>query len=414
MLLWQEYKEIHPHGYQYSQFCHRYRQWAAKIDPVMRQEHRAGEKMFVDYAGQTVPVYDLHTNQMREAQIFVAVLGASNYTYAEATWTQTLADWIGSHSRAFAFFGGVPKLVVPDNLRSAVSKASFYDPDINPTYLDLVNHYGTVVIPARVRRPKDKAKVETGVQIVERWILARLRNRQFFSLGQLNRAIAELLEDLNNKPFQKLPGSRKSAFESLDRPALNPLPSQSYPFAEWKKATVNVDYHIEVHRHYYSVPHTLIKKKIDVRITNNTIECFYKNKRVASHIRSHHKGRHSTVKEHMPKSHQKWAQWTPDRFIRWAGKIGVHTQKLIENVLNSRAHPQQGFRTCLGILRLAKSYGDDRLEAASRRAVAIGGTSYRSVESILKHNLDQKPLPDQSSKSPPIDHTNIRGARYYH
>ena len=414
MLLWQEYKEIHPHGYQYSQFCHRYRQWAAKIDPVMRQEHRAGEKMFVDYAGQTVPVYDLHSNQMREAQIFVAVLGASNYTYVEATWTQTLADWIGSHCRAFAFFGGVPKLVVPDNLKSAVSKASFYDPDINPSYLDLVNHYGTVVIPARVRRPKDKAKVEAGVQIVERWILARLRNRQFFSLGQLNRAIAELLENLNNKPFQKLPGSRKSAFESLDRPALGPLPSKAYQFAEWKKATVNVDYHIEVHRHYYSVPHTLIKKKIDVRITNNTIECFYKNKRVASHIRSRHKGRHSTLKEHMPKSHQKWAQWTPDRFIRWAGKIGVHTQKLIENVLNSRAHPQQGFRTCLGILRLAKSYGNDRLEAACRRAVSIGGTSYRSVESILKHNLDQKPLPDQSSKTPPIEHNNIRGARYYH
>jgi transposase len=414
MLLWQEYKEIHPHGYQYSQFCHRYRQWAAKIDPVMRQEHRGGEKMFVDYAGQTVPVYDLHTNQMREAQIFVAVLGASNYTYAEATWTQTLADWIGSHGRAFAFFGGVAKLVVPDNLKSGVSKACFYEPDINPSYLDMANHYGTAVIPARVKKPKDKAKVEVAVQVVERWILARLRNRQFFSLHQLNQAIAELLENLNNKAFQKLPGSRKSAFESLDRPALNPLPSQAYQFAEWKKATVNVDYHIEVERHYYSVPHTLIKKKLDVRITNNTIECFYKNKRVASHIRSHHKGRHSTIKEHMPKSHQKWAQWTPDRFIRWAGKIGVHTQKLIENVLNSRAHPQQGFRTCLGILRLAKSYGDDRLEAASRRAVSIDGTSYRSVESILKHNLDQKPLPDQSAKSPPIDHTNIRGARYYH
>ena len=414
MLLWQEYKEIHPQGYQYSQFCHRYRQWAAKIDPVMRQEHRAGEKLFVDYAGQTIPVYDLHSNQMREAQIFVAVLGASNYTYAEATWTQSLPDWIASHGRAFAFFGGVPKLVVPDNLKSAVSKASFYDPDINPTYLDLVNHYGTVVIPARVRRPKDKAKVETGVQIVERWILARLRNRQFFSLRQLNQAIAELLADLNNKPFQKLPGSRKSAFESMDRPALNPLPSQPYQFAEWKKATVNVDYHIEVHRHYYSVPHALIKKKIDVRITNNTIECFYKSKRVASHIRSHHKGRHSTVKEHMPKSHQKWAEWTPQRFVRWAAKIGPHTQSLIENVLNSRAHPQQGFRSCLGILRLAKGYGNDRLEAACRRAVAIGGTSYRSVESILKHNLDQKPLPDQSSKNPPIEHINIRGARYYH
>jgi transposase len=380
----------------------------------MRQEHRAGEKMFVDYAGQTVPVYDLHTNQMREAQIFVAVLGASNYTYAEATWAQTLADWIGSHGRTFAFFGGVPKLVVPDNLKSGVSKACFYEPDINPSYLDMANHYGTAVIPARVRKPKDKAKVEVAVQVVERWILARLRNRQFFSLHQLNQAIAELLENLNNKAFQKLPGSRKSAFESLDRPALNPLPSQAYQFAEWKKATVNVDYHIEVERHYYSVPHALIKKKLDVRITNNTVECFYKNKRVASHIRSHLKGRHSTIKDHMPKAHQKWAQWTPDRFIRWAGKIGPHTQKLIENVLNARTHPQQGFRSCLGILRLAKSYGDDRLEAACRRAVAIGGTSYRSVESILKHNLDQKPLPDQSAKSSPIEHNNIRGARYYH
>jgi len=414
MLLWQEHKELYPNGHQYSQFCHLYRQWADKIDPVMRQEHRAGEKLFVDYAGQTVPVYDLHSNQMREAQIFVATLGASNYTYAEATWTQSLSDWIGSHGRAFAFFGGVPKVVVPDNLKSAVSKASSYDPDINPTYLDMANHYGTAVIPARVRKPKDKAKVEVAVQVVERWILAKLRNRQFFSLRQLNQAIAELLEDLNNKPFQKLPGSRKSAFESMDWPALNPLPSQAYQFAEWKKATVNLDYHIEVERHYYSVPHTLIKKKIDVRITNNIIECFFKSKRVASHIRSYHKGRHSTVKEHMPKSHQKWAQWTPDRFIRWAAKIGPHTQSLIENVLNRRAHPQQGFRTCLGILRLAKSYGNDRLEAACRRAVAIGGTSYRSVQSILKHNLDQKQLPEQSSKNPPIEHINIRGAHYYH
>jgi len=413
-LLWQEYKEQNPHGYQYSQFCHLYRQWANKIDPVMRQEHRAGEKMFVDYAGQTVAVYDLHTNQMRQAQIFVAVLGASSFTYAEATWSQSLPDWIGSHCRAFAFFGGVATLVIPDNLKSGVSKACFYEPDINPTYLDMANHYGTAIIPTRVRKPKDKAKVEVAVQVVERWILAKLRNRQFFSLRQLNQAIAQLLEDLNNKPFQKLPGSRKSAFESIDRPALNPLPAQAYRFAEWKIATVNVDYHIEVERHYYSVPHTLIKKKIDVRVTNNTIECFYNSKRVASHMRSHHKGRHTTVKEHMPKSHQKWAQWTPDRFIRWAAKIGPHTQSLIENILNSRAHPQQGFRSCLGILRLAKSYGDDRLEAACQRAVIIGGTSYRSVQSILKHNLDQKPLPDQSSNTQPIEHINIRGARYYH
>jgi len=414
MLLWQEYKQIYPQGYQYSQFCNLYRQWAGRIDPVMRQEHRAGEKMFVDYAGQTVDVYDLQTNQMRQAQIFVAVLGASNYTYAEATWSQTLPDWIGSHSRTFAFFGGVPQIVVPDNLKSGVSKACFYEPDINPTYLDMANHYGTAVIPARVKKAKDKAKVEVAVQVVERWILARLRNRQFFSLSQLNEAIAELLGDLNSKPFQKLPGCRKQLFDTLERPALNPLPAKPYQYAEWKKATVNIDYHIEVDRHYYSVPYQLIKNKLDVRITQRTIECFYKNKRVASHIRSYQKGRHTTIKEHMPKSHQKWAQWTPDRFIRWAGKIGPHTATLIETILNSRAHPQQGFRSCLGILRLAKSYGNQRLEAACRRAVIIGGTSYRSVESILKHNLDQKPLAQEQAAEPGIAHTNIRGSQYYH
>jgi transposase len=414
MLLWQEYKQIYPQGYQYSQFCNLYRQWAGRIDPVMRQEHRAGEKMFVDYAGQTLGVYDLQANQMRQAQIFVAVLGASNYTYAEATWSQTLPDWIGSHSRAFGFFNGVPQIVVPDNLKAGVSKACFYEPDINPTYLDMANHYGTAVIPARVKKAKDKAKVEVAVQVVERWILARLRNRQFFSLSQLNEAIAELLVDLNSKPFQKLPGCRKQLFDTLDRPALNPLPAKPYPYAEWKKATVNIDYHIEVERHYYSVPYQLIKNKVDVRITQRTIECFYKNKRVASHIRSYQKGRHTTVKEHMPKSHQKWAQWTPDRFIRWAGKVGPHTQTLIETILNSRTHPQQGFRSCLGILRLVKSYGNRRLEAACRRAVIIGGTSYRSVESILKHNLDQKPLAQEQAAEPCIEHTNIRGSQYYH
>jgi transposase len=414
MLLWQEYKELYPNGYQTSQFCHLYRQWAKQLDPVMRQEHRAGEKMFVDYAGMTVAVFDMQSAKMRDAQIFVAVLGASNYTYAEATWTQTLPDWIASHTRAFNYFGGVAQVVVPDNLKAGVSKACFYEPNINPTYLDMANHYGTVVIPTRVRRPKDKAKVEVGVQIVERWILARLRDRQFFSLPQLNRAIADLLPELNGKPFQKMPGSRQSMFESIDRPALKPLPAQAYQYAQWKKATVNVDYHIEVARHYYSVPHTLIKKRIDVRITDTTVECFYKGKRVASHIRSHHKARHSTIKEHMPKSHQKWAQWTPDRFMRWAAKIGPHTARMIERILDSRPHPQQGFRSCLGILRLAKDFGDARLEAACRRAVSIGGTSYRSVESILKHNLDQKPLPEHPDNDTAVEHGNIRGAQYYH
>jgi transposase len=282
-------------------------------------------------------------------------------------------------TRAFNYFGGVAQVVVPDNLKAGVSKACFYEPNINPTYLDMANHYGTVVIPTRVRRPKDKAKVEVGVQIVERWILARLRDRQFFSLPQLNRAIADLLPELNLKPFQKLPGSRKSMFERIDRPALKPLPVQAYQYAEWKKATVNVDYHIEVARHYYSVPHTLIKKRIDVRLTDTTVECFYKGKRLASHIRSHYKARHSTTKEHMPKSHQKWAQWTPQRFIRWAAKIGPHTARMIESILNSRRHPQQGFRSCLGILRLAKDFGDARLEAACRREDSLGN-SYRYIQ----------------------------------
>jgi transposase len=414
MLLWQEHKEQYPQGYQYSQFCYLYRQWAKKIDPVMRQEHRAGEKLFVDYAGQTVQVYDLHTNQMREAQIFVAVLGASNYTFAEATWTQTLPDWIGSHCRAFSFFGGISEIVVPDNLKSGVSKACFYEPDINPTYLDMANYYDTVVIPARRRKAKDKAKVEVAVQLVERWILARLRNRQFFSLKQLNDAIAELLVELNSKPFQKLPGCRKELFESLDKPALQPLPVQPYQYAEWKIATVHIDYHVEADSHYYSVPYQLIGKLIDVRITETTIECFYKSRQVASHIRSYLKGRHSTLKEHMPSSHQQWAKWNPQRFINWAAKIGPHTAELIEVILNCRKHPQQGFRSCLGILRLAKSYDDQRLEAACRRALTIGGTSYKSVASILKYNLDQKPLPGQTRTETVIDHENIRGANYYH
>ena len=412
-LLWQEYKVQYPAGYQYSQFCYRYRQWAKKIDPVMRQEHRAGEKLFVDYAGMTIPVYDRQAAKTREAQIFVAVLGASNYCFTEATWTQSLPDWIVSHARAFAYFGGVPRIVVPDNLKTGITKACFYEPDINPTYLDMANHYGTVVIPARVRKPKDKAKVETGVQIVERWILARLRDHQFFGLHQLNQAITILLAELNQKPFQKLPGSRKSLFEDLDRPALKPLPVCPYQYAEWKKARVNIDYHIEVDRHYYSVPYLLIQKQLDVRIMPSTLECFYKNKRVASHIRSYQQGWHTTVKEHMPKSHQKWAEWTPQRFIHWAGKIGPQTVQLIENILNSRPLPQQGFRSCLGVLRLAKSYGDQRLEAACKRAVAIGGVSYRSVESILKHNLDQKPLLDEAVAIIPISHINIRGAHYY-
>jgi transposase len=412
MLLWQEYKAQHPDGYQYSQFCHRYRQWAGRIDPVMRQEHRAGEKMFVDYAGMTMAVFDKACGKWRQAQIFVAALGASNYTYAEATWTQTLPDWIAAHCRAFSFFGGVTQVLVPDNTKTGVKHPCFYEPDINPTYQDMARHYDTAVIPARVKKPKDKAKVETGVQITERWILAPLRNHTFFSLGQLNESIRTLLDKLNSKPFQKLPGSRQSLFEHLDRPALKPLPQQPYQFAEWKKARVSIDYHIEVDRYYYSVPYPLIKKQLDVRITDTTIECFLKNKRVASHIRTDQ--RYTTVKQHMPPSHQRWADWSPDRFIRWAKKIGPQTTRLINMVLCARPHPQQGFRSAMGILRLSNDYGHQRLEAACHRALIIGGVSYRSVASILKHSLDQKSLAQTADEQPTIIHQNIRGHKYYH
>jgi transposase len=278
----------------------------------------------------------------------------------------------------------------------------------------MANHYDTAVIPTRVRAPKDKAKAEVGVQIVERWILAKLRNQTFFSITELNRAIAVLLVELNNKPFQKLPGTRQSTFESVDKPALRPLPVARYQFAQWKKARVNIDYHVEVDRHYYSIPYQLIKKELDIRLTANTVECFYKGKSVACHVRSDRQGRHTSVKEHMPESHQKYVEWTPERLLKWAGKIGPHTAELIEKVMKSRMHPQQGFRSCLGILRLGKSYGEDRLEAAAKRANEINGRSYKSVESILKNGLDRKPLPDENPSSAPIDHANIRGGEYYH
>jgi transposase len=413
-LLWHEYRAVHPDGFGYSWFCERYVAWAGQLDVVMRQEHRAGEKLFVDYAGQTVEVVDRRTGEIRQAQIFVAVLGASSYTYAEATWTQRLPDWIGAHVRAFAFFGGVPELVVPDNLRSAVDKAHRYEPDINLTYQELASHYGVAVLPARVRRPRDKAKAEVGVQLVERWILAALRHRTFFSLAELNGEIARLLARLNARPFKKLPGSRRELFEQIDRPALRPLPAEPYRFAEWKTVRVNIDYHVEVAGHYYSVPHALVKKVLEARISEHTVECFYRGQRVASHVRSPLKGRHTTVAEHMPEAHRQYAQWTPERIIRWAEKSGPATAGVIQTILQRRAHPQQGFRSALGILRLGKGFGEERLEAACRRALQIGSCSYKSIESILRQGLDRQALPAPAEPPLAIAHENIRGADYYH
>ena len=413
-LLWQEDKTQHPTGYGYTWFCTRYQAWAQKLDLVMRHDHRAGEKLCVDYAGQTVPIQDPQTGEIRQAQIFVAVLGASSYTYIEATWSQSLPDWIGSHVRAFEFFGGLPEVLVPDNLRSGVTAAHRYEPELNPTYQDLATHYGVAVLPARSRKPRDKAKVENAVLVTERWILARLRRQTFFTLAALNAAIRTAVADLNLRPFQKLPGSRHSRFLSVDQPALRPLPPTPYEYAEWKKATVHIDYHVEVDHHYYSVPYTLVRQHVDVRLTAQCVECFHKGQRVSSHRRSSLKGQHTTVTAHMPTAHQAYAEWTPERLVRWAETSGPATAQLVATILATRVHPIQGFRSCLGIMRLGKTYGADRLAAACTRALALQAHSYKSVASILRHGLDQQPLTPDRVSPPSILHANLRGPHYYH
>jgi len=410
-LLWEEYKGQNPEGYQYSRFCDLYREWAKKIDLSMRQEHRAGEKIFVDYAGATVSIYD--HGGLREAAIFVAVLGASNYTYAEATWTQTLPDWTAAHVRAFSFFGGVPEILVPDNLKSGVKRPCRYEPEINATYGDMLVHYGAVAIPARIRKPKDKSRAENGVLLVERWILARLRNRTFLSLADLNAEIRFLLVRLNERPFRKLPGSRRSMYESLDKPALRPLPVEPYVFAEWMQVRINVDYHVAVDGHYYSVPYQLFGKELDVRMTATTVECFYQGRRVASHARRALPHRHTTVAEHMPAAHKAYAEWTPERILHWTAKAGPSTRALAEAIIASPLHPQQAYRSCLGLLRLTKEYGEVRLEAACARALRVQARSYTSVKSILKTGLDHEPEPAVETTSRPIAHANIRGPQAF-
>jgi len=414
MLLWEEYLAEHPQGYRYSRFCYLYRQWASKQKISMRQVHKAGEKLFVDYAGHTLPITNPHTGEISEAQIFIAVLGASNYTFAEATLSQNLSDWLGSHCRTFEFLGGVPELVIPDNLKSAVSKPCRYEPDLNPSYQDLAEHYGTAVIPARVRKPKDKAKAEVGVQIVERWILARLRKQTFFSLADANATIRVLLNDLNSRPFKELPGSRKQAFDALDRPVLKPLPAEAYSFSQWKKVRVGFDYHVQIDGHYYSVPYQLRGRQLEARITASTIECFVQRKRVASHIRCSQKRGHTTISSHMPKGHQDYADWTPERLIRWAAKTGSNTAAMTEAIRGSREHAQQAFRSAMGLISLAKTYTPERLEAACDLALEGEAISYKSVKSILTTGLDQQPRQQKLPLSAPIIHNNIRGGHYYH
>ncbi len=410
-LLWQEYKAGQPTGLQYSQFCVHYRRWAHTLDVCLRQEHRAGEKLFLDYAGHSLWLTDPQTGSRTPVALFVAVLGASNYTYAEATRAADLPAWIGSHVRAFEYLGGVPAALIPDNHKSAVLHPDRYEPDLHPTYLDLATHYGTTILPARVRRPKDKAKVEAGVLVVERWILAALRHRTFFRLADLNAAIWELLERLNSRRFRKLSTSRRVLFETLDKPALRPLPTTAYVFAEWKRAGVNIDYHVALEGHYYSVPYQLVHHAVELRFSATVVEIFHKGQRVASHARSY-RGGFTTDPAHRPKAHQAYLAWTPSRLVRWGETIGPATGQLVAAILASRPHPEQGYRSCLGLLRLGKQYPAPRLEAACARALAIRATSYKSVQSILRTGLDRQalvPIPTPPGRA----HAYVRGPAYY-
>lgn len=411
-LLWQEYKAEQTDGLQYSAFCDHYRRWRQQLSLSMRQAHTPGERLFVDYAGQTVDVTDGATGEIRGAQVFVAVLGASNYTYLEATWSQQLPDWIGSHVRALEFFGGCTELWVPDNLRSGVTKASRYEPDLNPTYHDLAEHYGVAVLPARARRPKDKAKVENGVLVVTRWVLARLRHQRFFSLNELNRALRTLLLDLNQRPFKKLPGCRASAFAEMDQPALRPLPQQRYEYAEWKVARVGVDYHVEIDGHYYSVPCQHARAQVAVRVTKATVEVFQRGQRIASHAYCTFKGRHTTIETHMPTAHREVAGWNATTLTARAAAIGPRCAVLVERLLHQRRHPQQAYRSCLGVLSLGQQYGVERLEAACARALKYSAVSWKSVQAILKNGLDLQPQGAQRTLDLP-EHDNLRGAAYY-
>lgn len=413
-LLHLEYLQQHPDGYRYSAFCLHYRQWLERQRCSMRQVHTGGEKLFVDYSGKTPEIVDPVSGVVRPVELFVAVLGASNYTYAEATETQRSADFIASHSRALEYLGGSPALVIPDQLKTGVRDACRYEPILQRTYEEWATHYGTAILPARPAKPRDKAKVEVGIQIAQRWILARLRHETFFSLAALNARIRELLAGLNARPMKGYGGlSRQDLFTRFDQPALRPLPAERFVYTEWCQARVNIDYHIDVAHHCYSVPHRLVHQLVDVRLSATTVEVFQRGTRIWVHRRSHHPG-FTTIPEHMPHAHRAHLEWSPSRVIRWGATVGPQTATLVEQILASRPHPEQGYRSCLGLLRLAKQYGPERLEAASRRAVAVGARSYRHVETMLKHGLDRLAIEtDASSPSARPVHDNVRGPAYY-
>jgi len=412
-LLWQEYREREPQGYSYSQYCQHYREWVGKLAVSLRQEYRAGEKLFVDYAGDTIPLHDQNTGRITAGHLFVAVLGCSNYTYAEITPTEQLSDWIGAQVRALEFMGGVPGIIVPDNTKTAVTNPCWYDPDINFTYLELAKHYGFAVIPARIKRPRDKAKVEAGVLLAERWILAALRHHTFFSIGEANAAVRPLLQRLNEHRFKKLPGNRQEVFERLDRPALKPLPVQRYEFAQWKKVSVNIDYHVELDGHYYSAPYTLIRQELMARYTGRTVELFHKSRRVAAHVRSYAKGQHTTLEDHRPPAHREYLIWTPERVLQWAGTIGPNCGAVAQIIMQSRSIPEHAFRPCLGLIRLGKSYGNQRVDQACKRALQLNIVGYKHIATMLKTGRDQIPPANAAAASAVITHANVRGAEYY-
>ena len=417
-LLWEEYKHVHgDNGYQYSQFCQRYRDWVGMQKRSMRQVHKAGEKLFVDYCGPTVAIVNPATGEIREAQIFVATWGASNYTYAQASWTQNKADWIDAHVNAFEFFGGAPEVIVPDQLKSAVTTHCRYEPGINSSYQHMASHYKTAIIPARPYKPKDKAKVENAVLVVERWIIARLRHQTFFTLAELNHHIRFLLNDLNRRPFKKLPGCRLSQFEALDKPAMRTLPSVRYQYTEFKLVRVNIDYHIEYDKHFYSVPHHLVKHQLEAQASRDGIALFFKGQQVARHARSARQGGYTTDATHMPQAHRKQAQWSPGRLMNWAKGMGPNVLLMTQAMLERKAHPEQAYRSCLGLLNLSKTYDAKRLDNACQRAMSIGSPNLKSIKSILQQGLDQLALPiEEQDKDNTLanDHNNIRGPEYYH
>ena len=413
-LLWQEYTERYPNRcYSYSQFCERYRGWCQLQKRSMRQQHKAGEKCFIDYCGPTVPIVSGSTGEIRQAQIFVAVLGASNYTYAEATLTQSLPDWLHSHVRAFEFFGGTPALLVPDNLKSGVNKACRYEPELNPSYQQLAAHYQLAVMPARPYKPKDKAKAEVGVQVVERWILARLRHHTFFSLAELNQCLRALLTELNERPFKQLPGNRRQAFEQLDQPALTPLPQQPYRYVAIKSVKVNIDYHVQFEQHHYSAPHQYVGETLELHAGDQLVQLYFRQQLVASHPRKHQPGT-TTLAAHMPVRHSKQQAWTPGRLKQWAQDIGPDTLRWVSDRLAEKAHPEQAYRLCLGLLNLTRSFPPERVNGCCQLANREGLSRLKQLKSVLASNRDQLPEQPSFTLELPQSHDNIRGPNHFH